>query len=137
MKEHIIAIALTKNMIIPDKHFGECDKFFIYRIKNGMLEFFKSIPNIYRDMDIDSAHGDPEKGKSITELLTENNVNAVISRQFGKNLSIISNHFHPIFVKESKLEIVVELIQKEQTKIVSIIQSGEKSQKGKFISFKI
>ena len=125
-----IAIALTKNLQIPDAHFGESDKFFIYHMENGEFSFLKSIPNPCRDKKEQMGHGDPEKGHTIARILQKEQVAAVVSRQFGKNLRIISEHFIPVIVKTEALEQTLPVLRQSLAKITR--GKDKKTAEGKY-----
>lgn len=105
-----LAIALTDKLTLPEKHFGESDKFFIYETCGRAMRFLKSIPNPYRDIEEDD-HGNPQKGKDIAMLLKQSDIEAVVSIQFGKNITIVSQHFLPVIVKSNKLEQVKKALE--------------------------
>jgi len=112
-----LAIALTKDLKLPENHFGESEKFLIYRFSDGRLRFVKSIPNQHRNDD-EGEHGNPEKGRNIADLLKKEDVNCVVSRFFGKNIRIISEYFLPVIVPVNDVKKVISLLDIKAEKIV-------------------
>jgi predicted Fe-Mo cluster-binding NifX family protein len=112
-----IAIALTKDLKLPENHFGESEKFLIYKYSYGSLRFVKSIPNHHRNDD-EGQHGKPEKGRNIAGLLQKEDVNCVVSRYFGKNIRIISEFFLPVIVPVNDVKKVISLLDIKAEKIV-------------------
>lgn len=135
MEHFKIAVALNKELKLPEDHFGESVKFLIYTLKQSEFHFYKSIPNEHKNEDIEEDHGNPEKGKGIASLLQKEEVDAVISKSFGKNISIISKYFLPIIVKKNDIPNVIKIIEYNTEELIE----ASKKHKAKPISkaFKI
>ena len=91
-----IAFALSKKGTHESKHFGEADKFAIFLWQNNELVFRSEIQNPLKNFDEAQPHGDQKKGQGIIELLKAQKVNVVVSKQFGKNIRMINQHFLPV-----------------------------------------
>ncbi|MFO7879523.1 MAG: NifB/NifX family molybdenum-iron cluster-binding protein [Bacteroidota bacterium] len=116
-EEFTIAIALTKNLQLPENHFGESEKFLIYSFDRDKLHFKKSIPNQHRNDD-EQEHGNPQKGQNIARLLQNERVDCVVSRFFGKNIHIISEHFLPVISPVNDIKQLVSLLEINAEKII-------------------
>lgn len=106
-----IAIALTKDLKLPEDHFGESEKFLIYAYHKSKLHSIKSIPNLHRNDDKNTDHGSPIKGNNIASLLKNEDVKVVVSRSFGKNIRIISKFFLPVLVQRNDIKTVTTILE--------------------------
>ena len=107
-----IAFALNKDDEFEKKHFGDADKYCIYQFDNGVLNLLFEEVNQFKSIDETSVHGKKEKADQIIKFLKDKNVTVLVSRQFGKNIRFIVNHFIPVKVKEEAPEKVKEILIK-------------------------
>ena len=98
-----IAIAINENNEIQQDHFGEAYQFKIYDLNTNAVITLETIDNPMRNFD-KNTHGNAKKGQQIVQLLKENKVDAVISKEFGKNIKIINQNFVPIITKKSMIK---------------------------------
>ena len=110
-QQYTCAFALDKMKRFDKRHFGDADYFALYRVQNDKLVFDKIMENPHRDMDESGKHGHAGKGKAIIELLSKEGVQILVSRQFGKNISVINKHFIPVMIAEEEPEKVVEILE--------------------------
>ncbi len=103
----IFAFALNNDNQFEAAHFGDAEKFAIYEQKENQIVFRKDIENIHRK----GAHGDPKKGTAIINFLKENQVNVIVSREFGRNIIMVNKHFIPVLIAKEKPEKVVAILQ--------------------------
>lgn len=94
----IFAFAVNQLNGFEPEHFGNADKYLIYKWENNELVFLKEEINIFKNHDETQEHGLKEKGRVIIDLLQNLNVNVLVSRQFGKNIQMINRHFIPVIV---------------------------------------
>lgn len=106
------AFAVNSQGILRNKHFGDARKFLIYEYKNDQLVFVETLENLYRVLDEKHSHGSYRKAQLIIEYLKNNNVNVLVSRQFGRNLKIITEHFIPIIIYSEDVEKVLTTLNK-------------------------
>ncbi|WP_016776579.1 NifB/NifX family molybdenum-iron cluster-binding protein [Anaerophaga thermohalophila] len=92
------AFALGTNEQFEPKHFGEAEKYAIYEWSDCNLNFITSIPNPMKDLNEEQLHGSRLKGTGIINLLKKEEVNVVVSKQFGKNIKMINQHFVPVII---------------------------------------
>lgn len=92
------AFALGETDQFEPKHFGEADKYAIYDWNENDLNWQTTITNPMQDFDEEQAHGSRMKGNGIIDLLKQENVQIVVSKQFGKNIKMINQHFVPVIV---------------------------------------
>lgn len=96
------AFALGTNEQFEPKHFGEAEKYAIYEWNDCNMNFITSIRNPMKDFDEEQLHGSRMKGSGIIDLLKKEKVNVVVSRQFGRNIKMINQHFIPVIVRVNK-----------------------------------
>ncbi len=101
MEKLKIAFATDDKNSFTNRHFGDAKHYYIYEIDNNSANFIKKIDNTVEEEEM---HADPKKAKGITNLLSEENVNVVVSKVFGPNIKRIKKKFVCIVVKEEKLE---------------------------------
>jgi len=92
------ALAVSTAGKFQAKHFGDADKYLIYKWNNDELVYLNEIPNPYKNFDEEQEHGSQKKGRAIIDLLKESGVNVLVSKQFGKNIQMVNRHFIPVIV---------------------------------------
>ncbi len=92
------AFAVNFDNILEPKHFGDADKFLIYKHEENGLTFEHEIINDSKQME----HGSQNKGQAIIKLLQNSGVNVLVSRQFGQNIKLVNAHFIPVVVHHEK-----------------------------------
>ncbi len=103
----IFAFALNHDNQFEAHHFGDAQKFAIYKQEDDRIVFKKEIENIHRK----GAHGDPNKGNSIIQFLKQYDVNVIVSREFGKNIIMVNKHFIPVLIAKEHPDKVVKILQ--------------------------
>lgn len=103
-----IAIALTENETINNKHFGDAHKYRVYQFSHENSTYLKDIVNPFFAEDDD--HNNPEKGNHILSLFESEAVDIVISQQFGKNIKIIKTRITPATTRFIELPGLLEHI---------------------------
>lgn len=99
-----IAFAVDDQKKLPHTHFGDAQFFEIYQWQNHQLNYVETVHNMALKEEKMHQHGDSQKGNNIVEMLLHHHVNVLVSRQFGKNITIIQRHFLPILVNVDSLE---------------------------------
>ena len=52
------------------------------------------------------------KGNAIISFLDEKGVSVLVSKQFGRNINMVNQHYIPVIIDEEKPEKVLEILQK-------------------------
>ena len=104
------AFAVNNENQLEKKHFGDADKYLIYHQESDKLVLSSEEPNRFKLLDEEVEHGSKRKGKAIIEFLKEKGVNVLVSRQFGKNIKLINEHFIPVIVSSEKPDEVVRIL---------------------------
>jgi len=107
-----IALAVNHQGIFEARHFGDADKFLIYEWDNQHFFLVSEEPNIHKNADDDELHGSQKKGNSIIEFFHHWEVKVLASKQFGKNMKMINQHFIPVIVHSDHPDEVVLTLNK-------------------------
>lgn len=120
MKLQKIRIALAVNHIgvFEACHFGDADKFLIYEWDNQHFFLVKEEPNIHKNTDEEEVHGSQKKGNAIVNFLQQLEVKVLVSKQFGKNMKMINQHFIPVIVHSDHPEEVVSTLNKHNAHLL-------------------
>jgi len=102
------AFAVNNNNKFQKNHFGDSEKFLIFRLQSGSLKLISEIKN--SSLDIDEKHGSQKKGEAIIVALKNEGVNVLVSMQFGKNISIINKYFIPVIIYSEEVEEVISAL---------------------------
>jgi len=108
-----LAMAVGDDGNFQAKHFGDADKYEIYEWDNNSFFYLNEIINPFKTLDEEQEHGSREKGKAIIGLLKENNINILVSKQFGKNIQMVIQHFIPVIVSKNTPGEVLEILDKQ------------------------
>jgi len=106
------ALALNNNGVFEKRHFGDTDKFAIYTYEKKELSFKEELINTFKSMDEVQEHGSKKKGNAIIAFLKEKGVSVLVSKQFGRNIKMVNQHFVPVIIAEDDPENAVEVLQK-------------------------
>ncbi|OQX72109.1 MAG: hypothetical protein B6D61_15165 [Bacteroidetes bacterium 4484_249] len=96
------AFAVNNDGQFEKKHFGDADKYLIYKLESNKLVLLVEEPNKFKLLDEKIEHGSKRKGNAIIEFLKGKKVNVLVSRQFGKNIKLINEHFIPVIISSEK-----------------------------------
>jgi len=105
-----IAFALNNAGEFEKKHFGDADKYHIYHFDKGEFSLLYEEVNLYKSLEKPPVHGTKKKADQIIKFLKNKNVTVLVSRQFGKNIRFIVNHFIPVEVNEEAPEKVKAIL---------------------------
>jgi len=108
------AFAVNREGHFEKKHFGDADQFLIYEInvEQDEVKQVTSLENRIKQQYDEQKHGLPEKGKAIIALLKEYNVDILVSRQFGKNITLVNEQFIPVIITRETPDEVIEVIRR-------------------------
>ncbi|NOX86059.1 MAG: hypothetical protein GXO86_08865 [Chlorobi bacterium] len=105
------AFAVDSEGHFKKKHFGDADRFLIYEIEGDNINLIAELDNNIKLQYDENVHGLPKKGKAIIAFLKDHDVNILVSKQFGKNITLVSSHFIPVIITKETLEEVIEVIR--------------------------
>lgn len=117
MKTNKIRFAFAVNQInnFEAKHFGDADKYLIYEFHANEFIFQSEQINVFKSLDETIIHGSKEKGASIINLLQENGVNVLVSKQFGRNIKMVNKHFIPVIIRNDSPADVLSILQQHMS----------------------
>ena len=104
------AFAVNNDNQFEKKHFGDADKFLIYKQENDKIVFLSEEINHFKLMDEEVEHGSKRKGKAIIEFLKRKEVHVLVSKQFGKNIKLINEHFIPVINYSEQTDEVLQIL---------------------------
>jgi len=105
------AFALNKDGVFENKHFGDSDKFAFYVEHENEIRFDEEVTNAFKIEDT-HIHGSQQKGNNIISLLKEKKVSVLVSKQFGKNIKMVNQHFVPVIIHEDQPDTVLTVLNK-------------------------
>lgn len=105
-----LALAVSNNNQFEKKHFGDADKYQIYQQKNEKLVLLSEEDNQFKMLDEEKEHGSKSKGNTIIEFLKDKGVNVLVSRQFGRNIKLINEHFIPVIISSEQPGNVLQIL---------------------------
>ena len=106
------AFAVNHNDQFEKKHFGDADKYFIYELQDGILEYVSEEINLFKTVDEEAEHGSKKKGKAIIGLLKDKGVNVLVSMQFGINIKLVNEYFIPVKISLTHPKEVIVVLDK-------------------------
>lgn len=118
----IIACATDDKKRFTDKHFGDACHYLIYKIDKDHCEYLKEIDN---NVGEERFHGDPVKAKGISNILSRENVQVLLSKRFGPNIVRMKKSFLTVSVKTNEIEEGLKTVMKNFDKIIDEWNKGE------------
>ena len=109
MDEVIAAFATDDGTTFINRHFGDAKYYLIYKIFSSSAEIVTKIVNTTEDDD-EEIHADPEKARSVVELLKSKKIQVVVSKIFGPNIKRIKKKFVCIAIKEKNIADSMKLV---------------------------
>ena len=106
------AFAVNSDGVFEKKHFGDSEQFLIYKVLDNKIVYEETIKNQHKKFDEKQEHGSKKKAKEIISLLKSNDIDVLVSMQFGKNIKVINEHFIPIIIYTETVQEVVNVINK-------------------------
>ncbi len=122
-----LALALNNNGVFEKRHFGDTDKFAIYTYEKHKLSFKEELTNTFKTMDEAQEHGSKKKGNAIIAFLKEKGVSVLVSKQFGRNIKMVNQHFIPVIIAEDDPNHAVEVLQKHMNWFKDELQNREEN----------
>lgn len=104
------ALAVDQEEQFKARHFGDADNYLIFEHTGDELVQTHAVTNPFKDLD--EEHGSRKKGEAIIDLLKQSGVKVLVSRQFGRNIKIVNQHFIPVIVYADKPEEITPVLLK-------------------------
>lgn len=117
-----VAFAVSNNNEFEEKHFGDADKYMIYQWQGDQFLYHDELLNQSKDLDESNVHGSKLKGDSIISFLKKNEVNMLVSKQFGKNMKMVNKHFIPVIIASNTLSEACKVLVKNLARLEEDLQ---------------
>ncbi len=120
-----IAIATDDGKTVKLGHFGDAEKYLLYKYDNEKKEVMKigEVANIVKEEEEEHYHNDPRKARKILELLKPWGCKYFVSTAMGPRSRkfLEENGIVPVFVKprttiEDALSYVKSILEEEQSR---------------------
>ena len=106
------AFAVNTSRYFKNNHFGNADKYLIYKVESNKLRLVTEEENNFKQLDKGKEHGLRNKGNAIIQFLKEKEVNVLVAMQFGENIKMINQHFVPVIIYQNDPQKVIGIINK-------------------------
>ena len=107
MAKIVFAFALNNEGIFGDNYFGDADKFAIYKVIKGDLEFTEVVPNELKKINFEKNIDTEIRKNTLVSFLKSKSVSVLVSRQFSPYLRKVNDEFIPVIIeKEDPLQAV-------------------------------
>lgn len=107
------AFAVNNSNIFEATHFGDADKYLIFKWDGKDVLLQDELINKYKPFDEKQDHGSKKKGKAIIELLQEKDVQVFVSKQFGPNIKMVNRFFIPVIIYNETIDEVKATLNKQ------------------------
>jgi len=107
------AFAVNNDNRFENKHFGDADKYLIYKEAADNILFVSEEINKFKLLDEEHEHGSKKKGNAIIKFLKEKEVNVLVSMQFGKNIKMVNEHFIPVRISLEHPDEIINVLSKQ------------------------
>lgn len=114
--ELIVAIGTDDEKVIkPDDHIGMSKYFQIWKYSNENLALLETRENVKYKEDETRIHGDPGKATATASVLGD--VNVLVGKMMGPNITRLKNKFVPVIIRQPKIEKAKEIIKENINEI--------------------
>ena len=127
-----IAFASDNGKTYIERHFGDSNYYYIYKISESETTFIKKISNTTEEDD-EEIHADPKKAKGVTQMLKEENIEVVVSKIFGPNIKRIKKKFVCILMNDDDISDSIKTVQQ---KFDIILNEWNKAENRNHLNFK-
>ncbi len=115
--ELLVAFATEDNEKLKnDGHFGDAGFYLVYKMTKDSTEFLEKIENPKFAENHHIKGGDPNKAKGMSGLLK--NVDVLVSRQFGTNITRMIKKFVCVLPRVETIEEAIEKVQQSYERIL-------------------
>jgi len=111
--------------IKADDHVGMSKYYSIWEYSDGDLIFKEKRENIKYKEDESRIHGDPEKARKVSSVLS--GVDVIVGKMLGPNIVRLKIKFIPVVIRESSIEKAIEIIKENINEIMEEKDKKEKT----------
>ena len=125
MESLLVAVSVQKEgdrWVITDDHFGEGEKFLIYRwdLSKNSLELIEERENTAGE---ERFHGDPQKAQKISGILPD--VQVLVGRAMGPNIKRMRKRYLPVISRIADVEETLEKLVGFRDEVLKEVGKGE------------
>lgn len=128
-EELIVGIATDDERHFITRHFGDAERYLIYRLTEDGYEFLKIVRNTTAEED-EEVHADPVKAGSIAKVLKAEGTQVLASRVFGPNIKRMIKKFACVIIQE---DLINQGLVKLQENFSAILERWEQGEERKHI----
>jgi len=126
-EELFFAIGTDDNKIIKsDDHVGMSKYFQIWKYSDGDLTLKEKRKNVKYGEDKERVHGDPNKAKATSSVLTD--IDVLIGKMFGPNIIRLKNKFVCAVIREPEIKKAIKIIKENINEIIA--EKNKKERRG-------
>jgi predicted Fe-Mo cluster-binding NifX family protein len=118
----LIACATNDGIHLINDHFGDADYFHVFHVTETDSTLVEIIQNTSTEET--HTHGDPNKAKQILDLLGNKNVDMLMNKAFGKNITIVKQKVLPLVMHDDNIESSFTKIRKHFAQIQETLEQG-------------
>ncbi len=122
MEPVIAAFATDDGNTFMNRHFGDAQQYVIYKITPTEARLIKAIGNTSEE---ERQHADPNKARSVGQLLKRDNVQLLASKKFGGNIQRMKQQFLCVLMNDKSIPDAVKRIQQNFDTISQEWAKGE------------
>ncbi len=122
MESLTVAVATDDGKSLIDRHFGDAEYYYIYRLTPDSFELIKKIENTTEE---ERQHADPVKAKGVTGMLKEENVQVAVSKVFGPNIKRIRKYFVCVTAPGQTMEDALSKLPDHFQELAAQLEAGE------------
>ena len=122
MKNLIVAFATDDKTNFTKEHFGEAKEYLIYKITKTESQLIETVANRSPE---EKMHGDPNKAKGVASLLKPFNVQIIVNKAFGRNITKMQQKFVVILSNTLIIDEAINNIKNNFDSIVAEFNKGE------------
>lgn len=121
-KKLIVACATDDKINFTKEHFGEAKEYLVYEVSKTNSHLIETVKNISPEEEM---HSDPRKAKGVAVLLKPYNVQVLVNKAFGGNITRMKQKFVVILSNSLSIEETMSKIQLQFDDIVAELEKGE------------
>lgn len=122
-KNITFAFAVSHSNTFETSHFGDADKYLIFEWNGEEIDYKSEVVNDFKSFDEVQEHGSKKKGNAIIDLLQKNNVQVLVSKQFGRNIKMVNQFFIPVIIDKETPDAVLSVLSNRITWIEDELQN--------------
>ncbi len=100
----IAACATDDGKTLVNRHFGDALRYDLYKVEPDSYVFIRTIENTKRDDDEHTENGSQKKAGGIGKLLKAYNVDVMLAKKIGQNITRMRKAFVPVISRDPDID---------------------------------